>query len=275
MRDAAFAKLLRRLLSPLADSVGLDFYVETLSPGNTPVQAAFAFVGCGGFLLASFMDPECVPSLDKGTQKRVAKAMSRGFGQPGARDAAVFLAQAYAIDLYEFFRFRGDQASGEPQLRFRQLVQQHFPLSDDLVARLDSTRAEYRTLEFHEVRDEVRHWSEMGTAYSRALVDPDFLDGRDPDEDEEAVEIQRRYAGTFLRGHAVLTAIELTIGRELFSAVDEKLMFPGGPDGYDGMVVWQLNDVVWNGTANFWQRAMQRGAGATAPNDDNPDSSFA
>jgi len=256
------------LLSPLAESVGLNFDVETIRPGNTPTQLAYGFVSCGGLLLIDSAEPDGVPSLDKRTRKQVAKAVARSLDQQGARQAAVFLAQAYAIDLYEFFHFRGDEANAEPYLGFQQLIQEHFPLSDEPLARLEATRAEYRTLEIHEVREEVRIGVEIGTGYSRALIDPDFLDGRNPDDDEELVQIQRGYAGTFLRWHARLVAIEEAIGAEFFAGVEDKLMFPGGPFGYDGLTFGQLEDVRWSSRGEMWQRPAKRAIGIALPEDD-------
>jgi len=266
VRGATYSRLVRRLL--LAESVGLNFDVETIRPGNTPAQLAYGFVSCGGLLLIDSAEPDGVPSLDKRTRKQVAKAVARSLDQQGPRQAAVFLAQAYAIDLYEFFRFRGDEANAEPHLGFQQLIQEHFPLSDEPLARLEATRAEYRTLEVHEVRDEVRIGVEIGTGYSRALIDPDFLDGRNPDDDEELVQIQRRYAGTFLRWHARLVAIEEAIGADFFAGVVDKLMFPGGPFGYDGLTFGQLEDVRWSSRGEMWQRPAKRAIGIALPEDD-------
>jgi hypothetical protein len=259
------------MLVPLGESVGLDFNVETMLRGNTPLQLAYGFVNAGTYLLVEHAyEPDAMPSLDKGTRKRVAKAMTRGLGGQGARDAAIFLTHAFALDLAEFFRCRGDQASADGYLTVPPLVQDHFPLPDDLLARLDATRAEYRTLRTHEVRDEVRTGAEIGTGYSLALLDPDFIDGRDPDQEEQLVTIQKQYAGTFLRGHAVLGAIELTIGRDAYTAVQDKLMFPGGPNGRDGMTFEQLQQVRWTGVLPIWSRTMDRTLGITLPADELP-----
>ena len=271
MRGARYSKLVRTLLSPLAEAVDLNFNVETIRPGNTPAQIAYGFVSCGGMLLIDSAESEGIPSLDKGTRNQLAKSIARSLDRQGAGEAAIFLAQAYAIDLYEFFRFRGDEANAEPQLGFQHLVQEHFPLADELLARLDATRAEYRTLETQAVRDEVRIGVELGTGYSRALLDPDFLDGRDPDDDKELVEIQRSYAGTFLRWRARLVAIELAIGREAFAKVEDKLMFPGGPFGYDGLTFGQLEQAGWIARGETWQRHGRRAIGATLPEDDQLD----
>jgi hypothetical protein len=76
MKDGA---LIRELPSPLAISAGLDSDTETIRPGNTPVQNAFALVTCGAHLLATYIEPDYAPSVDKRTSKRVAKAMVRSF----------------------------------------------------------------------------------------------------------------------------------------------------------------------------------------------------
>ncbi len=259
------------MLSPLAQSVGLNFYVETLHPGNTPAQLAYGFVSCGGVLLVDSAEPEGVPSRDKGTRKHVAKALASCLDRQGAREAAVFLAQAYATESYEFMRSKGHVADAERHLGFRQLIQEHFPLSDDLVRRLETTRAEYRTLETREVRDEVRQGGETGTAYHQALLHPESLEGTGPNEDEELVRMQRLYAGTFLRGHARLAAIELTIGREAFAAVEDKLIFPGGPFGYEGLVFDELENVRWTSGGKAWQRHGKLAIGAAIPGDDDRD----
>jgi hypothetical protein len=266
VRSRKYGTLIRELLSPLAASVGLDFNAETIRPGNLPVQVAYAFVASGAQLLAAYAEPDQVPSVDKRTSKRVAKAMVRSFGRPEARGAAVFLAQAFAVDMYEFLRFCGHEDSSEVHLGFRDLIQEHFPLSDELAVRLDATRAEYRTMETHEVRDEVRTWVEIGTGYSRALLGGE----RDPDEDEELVEIQRSYAGTFLRAHAGLTAIELTIGSRSYAGVQEDLLYPGGP-GYAALAFWQVHDAGWVSLGEQWRRVMNRAVGATLPEDDEID----
>jgi hypothetical protein len=237
----SYPGLVRQLLSPLAESVGLNSDVEVLRPGNTPVELAYGFVSHGGYLLIASAEPDGVPSQEKRTRKQVAKLVARGLDRQGARDAAVFLAQAVAVETYEFLRFRGHEADAVTHLGFQPPIQEHFPLSEQLLTRLDGIRAEYRTLENHEVRDEVRRGIEMGTGYSRALIDPDSLGGRDPDDDEQLVEAQKAYAHTFLIWSARLVAIERAIGPQAFAEFEDKFMYPGMHLGYDALTFGELD----------------------------------
>jgi hypothetical protein len=225
------AQLRRDVLEPLAASLGLDCDAETLRPGNSPSQLAYGFVSCGADLLLGYSYPDGVPSLDRRTRKRVAKAIAGGFRSAGARQAAVLLAQGLGTYMYETLHHAGHEPDAQHHLSFRALVQQHFALPGELVDRLDAARVEYRTFETREVRREVRVGVETGTGYDMALLDPAFLDGRDPDSDETMVQTQKRYAGRYLRGHVGLIAIRLTIGADAYTRRRGQAAGPRPVDG--------------------------------------------
>jgi hypothetical protein len=259
------AELRRQLLEPLASQAGVDYDMETLRPGNSPAQLAYGFVSCGADLLLGYSYADGVPSLSRGTRRRVAKAVAGGFASTNARHAAVLLAQALGTYLYEVLHRAGHDTDAHHHLRFRGLVQEHFPLPEELVERLESARAEYRTFETHEVRREIRVGIEGGTGYHMALLDPAFLDGRDPDSDERMVEAQQRYAGVFLRGQARLTAIELTIGPAVYASVSDHLLAPGRLLGAESFVHEASEQALWSNVADDWREHAQRAVGNALP----------
>ena len=100
--------------------------------------------------------------------------MRKGFGGPGGRDAAVFLAQALALLLTELTRENGFNADAEMSLHFQELIQKHYPLGDEATEALEEGRAEFRTRETFEVRSEVVRGAQAGTGYHLGLRTESF-----------------------------------------------------------------------------------------------------
>jgi hypothetical protein len=261
------AQLRREVLEPLAASLGLDYDAETLRPGNSPPQLAYGFVSCGADLLLGYSYPDGVPSLDRRTRKRVAKAVAGGFRSAGARQAAVLLAQGLGTYMYETLHRAGHETDAQHHLSFRALVQQHFALPDELVDRLDAARVEYRTFETREVRREVRVGVETWTGYHMALLDPAFLDGRDPYSDETMVQTQKRYAGRYLRGHVGLIAIRLTIGADAYTAAEDKLLVPGRSMAAESLIFEASEQSLWSQIAEDWRTYAQLAVGNALPDE--------
>ena len=261
------AQLRREVLEPLAASVGVEYDVETLRPGNSPPQLAYAFVSCGADLLLGYSYADGVPSLDRRTRKRVARAVASGFGGAGAQQAAVLLAQGLGTYMYEAMQRAGHEPDAEHHLRLRALIQEHFALPDELIGRLDAARVEYRTFETREVRSEIRVGAESGTGYHMALLDPAFLDGRDPDSDEMMVEAQERYAARFLRGHAGLLAIELTIGAVAYAAAQNELLIPGWSLAAESLIFEASEQSLWLQVAKDWRAHAQLAVGNALPDE--------
>jgi hypothetical protein len=137
--------LMRRLiLMPLAGSHGLDYETEAMAPGSSEVAQAYGFVSCGADLLVPMCYIEGFPSADRRTTKRGVKWVRDGIiksaepslavtGEalrvlPGAQAAqaqvaAVFLAQAMALNFEMMIRRVGDEYSENLHRSFRELIQ--------------------------------------------------------------------------------------------------------------------------------------------------------
>ena len=197
----------RALLAPLAAQEGLVPELEILDPGTGKSQSAFHFVACGASLLAAYAEPNCFPGADRRTKRRGSSWVTRNFNSEGSRRAVIFLAQAMALLLAEVVKRAGHLEDAERQLSFQRLIQDVYPLDQDELQRLEESLAEYRTLDFHEIRSDI--WAtETGTGYHLALKKEES-----PDDDPDLVQVQENYAASYLRGTASVTAIRLVIGR--------------------------------------------------------------
>src|SRR5437763_6331502 len=111
MRGAMQGALLRReLLEPIADRRGLDYDVESFSPGNRPDQIAFQLLACGADLLLGCTYANGFPSTNRRTCRRGAKAVVRGYPGEGGEVAARFLAQSLGALMVEVQRRAGHLA---------------------------------------------------------------------------------------------------------------------------------------------------------------------
>jgi hypothetical protein len=263
--DLQAAQRRRALLSELASRQGLDYDTEALSPGTSPEQHAYHFVSCGADLLIALTRPESIPSKSKRTRKQVAKAIGANIESRRAQEAAVFLAHAMACLLCEAHEDARHPDEAALHLAFRGLVHDSYPIPETTIALVEDCRAEHRVMDTHEVRREVAIAVESGTGYHRALLDPDFLGGRNPDEDPDLREIQERYANSYLRGRAVLTALRLVLGDAEFAVVEPKLLGPGALETERlAMELGEASD--WNFVAERWYGyARLAMAGETGP----------
>ncbi len=253
-----------KLLDPLARRRGLDYAQELLEPQASAAQSAFRFVSCGADLLLSMSYPDGFPAVSKRTRKRGAKALVRAIGEPGSQEAAVFLAQALGTLLAEKSVRAGRDEDAGIHRRFVELIQSHYTLEGDRLEALDHCRAEYLTFTTHEVRRDIRVGVELGTGYHRALLDPDFLDGRHPDEDEQMTEIQESYAGRFLRTMASRHALRMALGVDQWAKLEAEVRRPG-MISYDSMAA-ELGDMaVWNHVAEDWFGFAKIAAGRSGP----------
>lgn len=230
--------------------------LELLNPGNSQSQNAFHFVHCGASLLSFFTEPDSFPSEDRRTQRRGAKWIRKDFGTDGGRKAAIFLSQGLAVLLAEMASETGHQTDAEISLQLRQLIQNTYPLDEETIGKLEACRAEYRTRETFEVRTDVARGAQSTTGYHLALLDRDFLDGMHPEEDHQMVDAQRRYASDYARGMAGLVAIEIALGHERFSLIEDELFPPVGTSS-SALTQRMASLAWWADVAKDWQRYAQ------------------
>lgn len=249
MRTSKVVKLQEKLLAPLAESVGLHYYTEVLSPSPGLEQNAFHFATCGATLLAQLADPESFPSEDQRTSRKGAKAVARAYAGEGGRRASIFLAHALACFIYETQLQGGHRASAEAHLGFRDTIQRVFPLAEEDLALVELCRAEHEVM-----RTRVPNRNALlgigGTRFHLALQDPDQWG--DPD-DPETIEAQRRYANGYLPSMANLYAIEMVIGKTMFADIEAELSRPDGA-GMGALKVQLQSFGSWGLLVEEWTR---------------------
>jgi hypothetical protein len=247
----------RAILTPLADSRGLDYELEFMAPGSGEAAQAYGFVSCGAELLLGLTYAEGFPSKDRRATKRGVKWVLEGVSSGGAQLAAVVLAQAMALQFELLARREDDGASEGIQRSFRELIQRVYPLDDLASERQDQLAIEYRVMETHEVPHDVQVGVRIGTGYHIALRDPDFSEYENVDEDEHLVEIQRSYADSYLRSLANLYAIELVVGQKRYAELEPKLLTPASMD-YERLIQQQVELAQWVSVAEGWHKHGER-----------------
>lgn len=235
---------------------GLSYDLELLEPGTNEVQSAFHFVYCGASVLSFFTEPDGFPSENQKVKKLGAKWMRRGFGSLGGREAAVLLAQGLALLLAEMTKEHGYDDDANTSLYFRDLIQDHYPLDERVTEVLERSRAEFRTRETFQVRQEVERGAQAGTGYHLGLLDREFLEGMHPEEDPQMVEAQRRYASSYLRDTVGLAAIEMVLEEKRLSAIRDDL-FPPTKTSRDALSYDLQNLTWWRDVATEWRRFGQ------------------
>ncbi len=243
-------QLRRELLTPLAAEKGLSYDAEVISPGRSPEQNAYHFVSCGADILVAFCDADAFPCGDRKTSRRGAKLISRSLSGPGPRRAAIFLARALTVLLHDTVRPPNPELAHTHALILN-LIDEHYPLDDAALELIEQCRAEFRVMDTHEVRQEVRSGYAMATAYHLALLDPPSADSTNPDDHPELVDIQTQYASRYLRGMAGLIAIKITIGDDEYAAISNKLFNPGSSD-FDAFTHDVGEAAWWNHLAVEW-----------------------
>jgi hypothetical protein len=250
------------ILVPLARSRGLDYETEGLTPGSSEDAHAYGFVSCGADVLLYLCFVEGFPSADRRTAKRGVKWVFDGiFNSRGqiaeAQTAAIFLAQAIALNFEMMSRRSEDRHSENLQRSFRELIQRVYRLDERALERQQELTAEYRVMETHEVPREVQIGVRMGTGYHRALMDENFSEHENVDDDKHLVEIQEHYALGFLRSMANLYAIELLVGDDKLKKLEPKLLRPG--EASVEMLKQQFADhTVWQSAAEDWRKHAER-----------------
>ncbi len=240
----------RDLLTPLAAEKGLSYNSEVISPGRSPEQNAYHFVSIGADILVALCNADAFPTADRKTSRRGSKLLSKSLTGPGARRAAVFLARVFTVLMHDTVRPpRPDLSHARPLIL--ELIGEHYPLDQDALDLIEECRAEFRVMDTHEVRGEVRAGYGIMTAYHIALIDPALTASGNPDDDPELVRMQTDRAARYLRATAGLNAIRMTIGDDEYAAISDKLFHPDSHE-FDA-VTHALGDAAfWNHLAEEW-----------------------
>jgi hypothetical protein len=174
------------------------------------------------------------------------------------------LAQALGTLMAELSVRAGGDEDARLHRDFVALIQSHYPLAAEHLEALEFCRAEYLTFTTHEVRREIKGGVELGTGYHRALLNPDFLDGRHPDEDKQMTEIQESYAGRFLRTMASRHALQMTLGVDEWAKQEPDVRRPG-MISFESMTAEMGDAAVWKQVADDWLRFGNIAAGRHGP----------
>jgi hypothetical protein len=194
-------------MEPLARQLGFNFDIETLRPGVSREQIAFALLGCGADLLSGLRYPDAVPTEDRQLAKQLAQTVHKQFAHDEGRHAASFLAQACGIWLHEIMLLHDDPLSAEINLSLVGILDDISPLADVDRAALGEARAEYRVIHTRETGGRFH-----ATGWYMAQADAEFAEGRDPHSDPELLGSQRRYASQYLRLKSEVHAIGICAG---------------------------------------------------------------
>jgi hypothetical protein len=251
MRDKG-PQLRRDLLTPLAAEQGLSYDSEVISPGRSPEQNAYHFVSIGADILVALCDRGAFPSADRTTSRRGAKLLSKSLTGPGARRAAVFLGRVFTVLMHDAVRPPNPDIAHVAPLILG-LIDEHYPLDRDALDLVQECRVEFRVMETHEVRGEVRAGYGVMTAYHMALIDPSSTASGNPDDDPELVAIQTDRAARYLRAMAGLEAIRMTIGDEEYAAISDKLFHPDSHE-FDAYTHASGEAAFWNHLAEEWDK---------------------
>jgi hypothetical protein len=240
----------RDLLTALAAEKGLSYNSEVISPGRSPEQNAYHFVSIGADILVALCDADAFPAADRKTSRQGAKLLSKSLTGPGARRAAVFLGRVFTVLMHDTVRPPNpDIAHARPLIL--ELIDEHYPLDQDALDLVDECRAEFRLMDTHEVRGEVRAGYGIMTAYHMALIDPALTASGNPDDDPELVGMQTDRAARYLRAMAVLNAIRMSIGDDEYAGISDKLFHPDSHE-FDAFTHATGEAAFWNHLAEEW-----------------------
>ena len=163
-RGDEYGRLVRSLMTPLAERYGLDYGVEILAfydgidkaagyaeqrgytgpPGTSDAAVAFALVFRGAALLGGYHEPTDMPTTSRRVAKRVSRWMKHSYRTDAGREAAILLAQALGIQLSRVNAINGYTREAETHLKLVDLVQQHYVLAEPMRSNLlEQALAEY------------------------------------------------------------------------------------------------------------------------------------
>lgn len=250
-------KAIRALSEPLARQHGLDYDSEALSdmdgiPATTEAAIAFTLVYRGSSLVLNLAEPDPggYPGIDNKARRRGAKAMAKTIGSNQAASASAFMGHALFEHMAAVLEAAGHPEDAGAYRSVREFVKAWYPMPPEWEVRLDGCSSEL----YHLLR---------GTS-------PDFpingfhmvaKEGRNPREQPEMVEVQRREVGTHFRREAARAAIEMCLGDkfdqdaflDVYTMDVRHLEYSAG----------ELS--VWNSVSNQWRPAVGRAIDALAP----------
>jgi hypothetical protein len=244
--------LVRAVLVPVGEQLGVDALLEIVDPKPGRSSAAFHFAYCGANLLLAYREPRDFPAYGRWPRRRGARWITGSFSEERGRRAAIFLAHALGTFLLEEARRNGQLEMSKRQTDCLQLLQERLPLNGEDAHLLDTYRQEYNVMDTKLLPDNVRDGVEAGTGYHLALSNPEFTGGKDPDDVPELVEAQRHYASRYFRLMADLHAVAIAIGPDRFERIRADLIRP--VDLRADVLVYDRADLRWwSDVAKDWQ----------------------
>ena len=226
-RKIAAAKL--TVLGKKGIQYEVDYSEAYSEPPSRPVERALRVLSCGFDLLVRMSDT-AFPSLDRRIRKDAAKWTLQHLVWAGI-DGAMVLAHALPMLMAEMNGDLSDDESAasvpdaEHHRDLLKAVRGFYTLPRKRTEALELALAEFKVIETHEPRPKVASGDEVGSEYSRAL-----MEGVDPGGDKRLVDAQRRYARDYFISRASVAAIDSTMDPRDRERVEGKLIEITDPD---------------------------------------------